>query len=172
MDLTAQVGKTYGGPSQQSEYNQDDCRRRCKIVADIVGEKNVRIAACAAGVVTWPPTWLAPLNAWSRVGIRPYRLARDFGTLISKPELKQKVCTCPQGWLSNTTNVAAGVTSDGRCKRLAAKPININPLPSDGTAVGSWGFTWGNELWAWGSTVNGGGAGCVDVITQQRECYP
>lgn len=81
----------------------------------------------------------------------------------TKKFLKKKVCTCPSGWISNTSQQDGGVTTDGRCKKLACQPIQVTPLPRDGTALnsngdlGSWGFVSGTLLFAWGSRENGGG---------------
>lgn len=71
------------------------------------------------------------------------------------------VCTCPRGWLANTTNVDGGVTSDGKCKKLVCASNTVSPYPANGTPIGTWGFTWGNGFWAWGSQANGGKAVCT-----------
>jgi hypothetical protein len=68
-------------------------------------------------------------------------------------------CSCPKGWLSNTSNIDGGVTTDGRCKKLVCSPIGVVP-PPDGTQLGNWGFTWGYELWAYGTKENGGAPVC------------
>lgn len=60
-----------------------------------------------------------------------------------------------------------GVTVDGRCKALACQPNTVTPYPPNGMAVGtapptygtsamSWGFSWGNAFYAWGTAANGG----------------
>lgn len=82
---------------------------------------------------------------------------------IHHAEAEVSHCKCPKGWLSNTTNVNGGPTPDKKCKKLACANISVAPLPANGTAVGAWGFTWGNGLWAWGTAANGGaaiGPGC------------
>jgi hypothetical protein len=67
------------------------------------------------------------------------------------------VCRCPEGWLSNTSNENGGVTTDGKCKKMVCGPIDIKPLPKNGTQVdGNIGFFWGNELWWYGTKENGG----------------
>lgn len=76
----------------------------------------------------------------------------------SKAEAQVAHCKCPKGWLSNMTNVNGGPTPDGKCKKLACANISVAPLPPNGTPVGTWGFTWGNGLWAWGNAANGGAA--------------
>lgn len=82
----------------------------------------------------------------------------------TKKFLKKKVCTCPSGWISNTSQQDGGVTTDSRCKKMVCQPIKITPLPPDGTALnskgelGSWGFVSGTLLFAWGSRENGGGS--------------
>ena len=66
-------------------------------------------------------------------------------------------CSCPKGWLANTTNEDGGVSADGKCKKLVCAPITVLP-PPNGTSIGNWGFTWGNEIWALGTKENGGAA--------------
>ena len=60
-----------------------------------------------------------------------------------------------------------GVTTDGRCKKVACQPNTVTPYPSNGLPIGtqppaygtspnSWGFSWGNAFIAWGTAPNGG----------------
>ncbi|HEV2851319.1 MAG TPA: hypothetical protein VHC97_00790 [Thermoanaerobaculia bacterium] len=74
-------------------------------------------------------------------------------------------CTCPKGWVCNgcSPQVDGGITIDGKCKKLACQPDVISPPPADGTQIGnpSWGFSWGNAFYAWGTTANGGAPNCV-----------
>lgn len=73
----------------------------------------------------------------------------------------EPVCKCPQGWLSNTTNKDGDITTDGKCKKMICGPIDIKPLPKNGTQVeGNLGFFWGNELWWYGTKENGGAPIC------------
>lgn len=82
------------------------------------------------------------------------------GCLSNKPctcEVYKEVCRCPVGWISNTTNIDGGITTDGKCKKLSCKPLNISPLPPSGTQLaGNIGFTWGDELWFYGTKENKG----------------
>jgi hypothetical protein len=75
------------------------------------------------------------------------------------------ICTCPKGWACNgcSPQVDGGITSDGRCKKLACQPDVISPPPPNGTQIGSpsWGFSWGNAFYAWGTTYNGGAPTCA-----------
>jgi hypothetical protein len=69
----------------------------------------------------------------------------------------QLPCHCPPGWLDNTTNVDGGGTRDGKCK----KKVGIWDASMFPTGLlGRWGFTVGNELWAWGTIANGGANIC------------
>lgn len=72
-------------------------------------------------------------------------------------------CTCPTGWTCNgcSPQVEGGITSDGKCKKLACQPNMIGPPPPNGTQIGTWGFTWGNAFIAWGTAANGGAPSCV-----------
>ncbi len=80
------------------------------------------------------------------------------------------VCTCPSGWAGNTGPGAN--TTDGRCKKLACQPNQVMPAPANGTVIGtappatgtsstSWGFSWGNAFYAWGTAANGGAPTCT-----------
>jgi hypothetical protein len=72
------------------------------------------------------------------------------------------VCTCPQGWSSNTNQQVGGVTTDGKCKKVACTPNTISPYPApNGTPIGSWGFSWDNGFVAWGTVANGGAPHCT-----------
>lgn len=170
-DLTSTVNKSYTGAYQQHEDNQKDCRDRCKTATQQFvnappstsgfspppNSQPIANACCAAG---------APHNAtvvtFSAVGTKAYRIAhpdpagpQGFGLLQNQPAVTQK--KCPAGWLANQTNVDGGVTADGKCKKFAGT-LSVTPLPPNGTQVGSYGFTWGNGLWAWGTSSNGGEA--------------
>ncbi|MBK6975829.1 MAG: hypothetical protein IPH28_00915 [Cytophagaceae bacterium] len=70
------------------------------------------------------------------------------------------VCKCPLGWVSNTTQKEGDITKDGKCKKMVCGPIDIKPLPKNGTEIGNWGFIWGNGIWVWGTKENGGAPVC------------
>jgi hypothetical protein len=158
LELTGEVNTSYTGFGQQNEDKQFNCKQRCQKVVDSYDKYTIASAACAAGVPHG-----AQIGGWSAVGTNGYIQARTVGTLTNTPAAFESVltCQCPANWLSNLTNVPGGMTSDIKCKKLAYKPINISPLPPDGTQVGTWGFTWGDEVWAFGSLTNGGAASCV-----------
>lgn len=70
------------------------------------------------------------------------------------------VCTCPTGWETNaTTGRDAGGANDGKCKKLAGQITAVAP-PANGTQLGSWGFSWGKDLYEWGTRANGGAPQC------------
>ena len=73
------------------------------------------------------------------------------------------VCKCPAGWTCNgcSPQVDGGITSDGKCKKVACQANTITPYPPDGTPIGTWGFSWGNAFIAWGTTANGGAPTCT-----------
>lgn len=80
-------------------------------------------------------------------------------------EVYQEVCRCPKDWYVNTTNELGGITPnwDKKCKKLSCKPMNVNPPFPNGTPLGpngSLGFTWGDELWIFGTPANGGASNC------------
>jgi hypothetical protein len=167
-DLTQAINTSYTGPNQQGSTNQDKCKALCNATAAyLISTETQKIAdcACAAGKPTG-----TPLRGYSAVGTKAYVLANaTMGNLQNTAAVTTTTCQCPSGWLSNTTNVDGGVTIDGKCKKQFG---NLNPgvvLP-DGTALGNWGFTWGNGIWAYGSTANGGEATCTMVVTQPKVC--
>lgn len=161
-DLTGEVNKTF---LWQGSGQQDTCQSLCSTAAEKY-EKNQSIAAsaCAAGAQDF-----TQIIAYSAVGTMEYRGAREIGTLQHILPVTQTTCTCPSTWYSDMNNVLGGVTTT-KCKKLACKPIGIAPLPPNGTPVGSWGFTWGNELWAYGSNANGGAPTCVTVTVYPELC--
>jgi len=75
-----------------------------------------------------------------------------------------------------------GVTTDGRCKKIACQPDTVMPYPTDGTTVGtapppfgtsptSWGFSWENAFYAWGTAANGGApTDCKTETIKSGEC--
>jgi hypothetical protein len=97
------------------------------------------------------------LSVYAAVGDDPYY---DAGSTYATCTGGVTTCVCPAGWSANPSNVVGGYTSDGKCKRAVGGGIAINPLPPDGTPIGTWGFTWGNAVVAWGSAANGGAAAC------------
>lgn len=70
---------------------------------------------------------------------------------------------CPSGWLSNTTNVPGGITTDGRCKLehiIQSITPSLNPPPPNGTPIGNWGFYWNNALVEYGTPTSTGPGVC------------
>jgi hypothetical protein len=99
-----------------------------------------------------------------------YRFCQKLGTLVNNPEVTKTTCTCPKGWLANTTNVDGGVTADGKCKKGMCIWDKSLGYPPDGTPVGTWGFTWSNGIYAWGSAANGGKATCITTVVSPKVC--
>lgn len=165
MEITGEINHTYSGMNPQNNYNQEDCRNRCRdTAAGYFKSPAVAAAACAAGVAH--NTYI---RAFSQVGVKAFKEAHAIGVLNNTPPQTVTTCTCPAGWYNNA-NVLGGITPDGRCKKLAGKSIGISPLPPDGTAIGSWGFTWGDELWAYSTPQNGGAPACITVVNAPAVC--
>jgi hypothetical protein len=101
------------------------------------------------------------IRAYAAVSTGAYSAAQTKGVLTNLPAVTQT--KCPNGWLANPSNVNGGVTTDGKCKK-ASGTLSITPLPANGTQLGTYGFSWGNVIWAWGTTANGGAA-VTSVIT-------
>ena len=64
--------------------------------------------------------------------------------------------TCPAGWMANPTNEVAGITTDGLCKRQVPGCQLTAPVPSNGTQISGYGFTWGNGVYQMSNASNGG----------------
>jgi hypothetical protein len=158
QDITSNVNTSYTGINQQSQANQTDCNdNHCRPVATgFVGSQAVATACCNIGAANG-----TTINAYSAVGTKAYRLAWQIGVLTNTPAVIQK--KCPVGWLANPTNVDGGVTSDGKCKKQSGT-LTITPFPPNGTPIGTYGFTWGNGVYAWGTAANGGAA-VITTIT-------
>lgn len=103
------------------------------------------------------------------------------GTFSCTPAVTQQ--KCPTGWACNgcSPQVDGGITTDGRCKKLACQPNQVTPYPANGTPIGtpnppfgtsstSWGFSWGNAFYAWGTAANGGAPTTI-VVTPQSATY-
>ncbi|MFY9619586.1 MAG: hypothetical protein WAM70_16800 [Pyrinomonadaceae bacterium] len=105
---------------------------------------------------------------WSGGCVRGYGYIGAIGTNNADGTAGKLICNapvaavtqqkCPAGWVCNgcSPQVDGGVTSDGKCKKLACQANSIAPYPADGTQIGSWGFSWGNAFYAWGTSANGG----------------
>jgi len=163
-DLTGEVNKTY---TFQGQSQQDDCQDKCQKKAHgYIKDQSIAAMACAANAADH-----TDIMAWSAVGTAWYRGAEHIGILKNIPQMVQTTCTCPSSWTCNgcSPQVAGGVTTDGKCKKWAGLNT-ISPYPPDGTPIGSWGFTWGNSINAWGTSANGGAPTCVTTVIQPGSC--
>lgn len=168
LDLTGTVNKTYTGVFPQNDNNQTDCNTRCTTAAaPHIGSQSIAACACAAG----KPSGTA-VRAWSAVGTKEYKTAAPIGVLTNQSQVTKTTCTCPASWTCNgcSPQVAGGVTTDGACKKMVCQPFSISPFPPNGTQVGSWGFTWGNAIYAWGTAANGGAPNCVTSVVSPAMC--
>ena len=171
IDLTGDpiLPSPFTGLFQQSESRQQFCQASCSIAAQAVGKPTAMNAACAAHASSTTVIAIG-VRAYSAVGTRTYRVAETFGEAYFHPAIKQTICSCPSGWLSNTSNLPAGVTGDGRCKKLSG--TYTGPLFQNGTPIGAGGeaFTWGNEIWVYGTAANSGKANCATSVLQASSC--
>lgn len=169
MSFTGNIGLSFTGLFQQGEDKQVFCQATCKATAEAIGKPAIRDAACAAQAQKGA-SGLVPIRAYSKVGTKVYRVAADFGEVLYTPEVKQTTCICPTGWLSNSSNAPNGITTDGRCKKLSG--TYSGTVFPNGTQIGSnnEAFTWGNEIWIYGTPSNGGKAFCSTAVTQPAIC--
>jgi len=159
---------TYTGLTQQSDANQTACNTLCTTkAAPDTGSQAVANAACA---IHCPNGSI--VRAWSKVGTKEYKSAQLIGTLHNTPQVTATTCKCPTSWTCNgcSPQVAGGVTTDGKCKKVACQANTIPPYPPDGTPIGSWGFSWGNAFIAWGTTANGGAPVCKTTVISPAVC--
>lgn len=153
--------KVYHNYCLNREKNADDCSKACSDKA--INDPNWNSASflcskCPSGKVT----------AYASVATKEYKTAHTR-IITNTPAVTTTTCKCPAGWLATMTNVDGGVSQHG-CKRVACQPNGIAPYPPDGTPIGTWGFTWGNAILAWGTDANGGAAKCVTSITSPAVC--
>lgn len=97
-----------------------------------------------------------------------YQPTAVIGTLVRSVASTRQEWRCPADWLNNE-NQPGGVTTDRGCKKLAGQ-ITLATPPANGTHIGSWGFTWGNEVWAFNVAGNGGAA-TLHTITTPAQCH-
>lgn len=154
----------------KNQSNKNDCQKRvADATAALTAAQRQSIAQCLCdhGVPSG-----STIRAYAAVGTENYGAAATFRTYVNTAEVTNTVCKCPPGWLANATNVDGGVTVDGKCKRGVCGPWSTAtfPPPPNGTPVGTWGFTWGNGLYAWGTAANGGRAKCVTTMVSPSVC--
>jgi hypothetical protein len=82
-------------------------------------------------------------------------------------EFVQTACNCPQGWLSNTSNIDGDITLDGQCKKKVCGPLDVKPAIKNTSFEG--GFIWDNYVYVAGTKANGGAAICPRNIGQSIE---
>lgn len=157
-------------------HHKDQCCDRVQAAVHNLSAtqwQSIADCLCANGTATG-----TTIEAYTAVGsglggpleIGTYDNCDVLGTLVNQPLVTKTTCTCPKGWLANETNVDGGVTADGKCKKGVCGPFIIANLPPDGTPVGTWGFTWNNGLYAWGTTENGGAAICHTTVITPKVC--
>ena len=167
---TGALGNNYSLPCKTAAHQKDCCGRVKNAIAALSAAQKQTILDCLCSKNTPDNT---DIYATAAVATSDYEKCDGaIGTFHQKPAYSITTCTCPTGWLANPTNVDGGVTSDGKCKKLVCGPWNVVPFsqPPNGTAVGTWGFTWQNGLWAWGTAANGGAAKCVTVNYPKGPC--
>jgi hypothetical protein len=156
---------------------QADCAGKCADEARKYGDDTVRSPASSLSICSNMGAGTWDVNAYSIVGAVDRKTnACDSDRSIGKITctVTPQVCKCPAGWTCNgcSPQVDGGITTDGRCKKLACQPNQVTPYPPNGMPVGtpnppygtsstSWGFSWGNAFYAWGNAANGGAPNCT-----------
>lgn len=154
--------KTYRNHCLNREKNADDCSAACsqKALNDARwNSASFLCSKCPSGLVT----------VYAAVATKEYKTV-STKSITNTPAVTQTTCTCPATWLANPSNQPGGVTTDGKCKKgWCVSNAGIAP-PPDGTPIGTWGFTWGNGVWVWGTSANGGAANCVSTVISPAVC--
>lgn len=167
LDLTGTVNLSWSGLTPSFHNRETACSTACtSAAAPSSGSAAIAACACQGGA----PNGMH-INAYRAVGnTGQYDSAQQIGIIKRVAAVTQT--KCPAGWASNTTNVDGGVTTDGKCKKLWGHIIPPPPAPPNGTPVGTgnppYGFTWGNDIYAWGTTANGGAA--VTTVVTPASC--
>lgn len=154
-DLTPDLGGlTFAGmnPAYNAGHN-DECKSKCCNVA-INNQQQIANDACSRSVADGEYVMMN-----FKLGTRNFQEA-CHRKLVNKPATPHKDWVCPSTWLSNSSNQPNGITSDGKCKKLSG--TYTGPLFPNGTQfAGNTAFTWGNEIWVYGTAANGGAASLV-----------
>lgn len=166
---TGALGANYSFPCKTQGHQNDCCGRVKNAIAALSAAQKQNIADCLCNKGVADNT---SIFATAAVATSSYeQCSGAIGTLHQKPAYSVTTCKCPKGWLSDN-NVDGGVTSDGKCKKLVCGPWDAIafPPPPGGTFIGTWGFFWKNELWAFGTTANGGVPICTTVNYPKGPC--
>jgi hypothetical protein len=163
LDLKQVINKTYHGVNCQSEANRNDCNSRCTNVAAALSTTQKQdIANCACGANVGNGT---PIRAYSKVGTTRYKTAQMVGTLVNTPAVTTTSCVCPTDWHAN-----APITPNSKCAKGLCGPMTATLAPPNGTQLGTWGFTWDNYVYVWGTAANGGALKCTTEIISPKIC--
>lgn len=133
---------TYTGITQQSDKNQTACNTLCtqRCLAEWNKDKAAALA-CAKGVPSG-----STLMCWSKVGTREWKSAQGIGTLVNTPAQFKTTCKCPEGTYGQPWVNGGTVPQGAKCAFVVCdhyQPFPGTGYPANGTAIGTWGFTWG-----------------------------
>ncbi|MBC7774261.1 MAG: hypothetical protein H7246_02395 [Phycisphaerae bacterium] len=166
---TGAIGANYSLPCKTKKHQKDCCGRVKNYFADLSAAHKQSIADCLCNKNIADGK---EIFASAAVATKDYeKCDGKVGTLHQKPAYSVTTCKCPSGWLSDD-NVDGGVTRNGICKKLVCGPWDAKafPPPNPGVIVGTWGFTWQNQLWANGTKANGGESICTTVNYPKGPC--
>jgi hypothetical protein len=141
----------------------EDCSKLCaQKTSGQAGFSQFRTASEACALLKWQS---ACVRSYAYVGgVGTDAAVATTGTFsCTAPRAAVSQLTCPKGWTANLTNEPGGGSTDGKCKKIATQPISGIALPPNGTEIGTWGFTWGNAIYVWGTKENGGAPSNVVV---------
>lgn len=160
---------SYSANCNTAHHRPNCCTQVKNNIAALTAAQKQSIANCLCSKGLADGT---PIYATNAIGTQGYESCPDkIATIHQKPTYTVTTCTCPSGWLANPTNVDGGVTADGKCKKgVCGWSSTVFPGYPANVAIGTWGFTWQNGIYAWGTTANGGAANCVTVTVPAGPC--
>jgi hypothetical protein len=160
---------SYSANCNTAHHRPNCCTQVKNHIAALTAAQKQSIATCLCSKGLADNT---PIYATNAIGTQAYESCPDkIATIHQKPAYSVTTCTCPKGWLANPTNVDGGVTADGKCKKaVCGWDAAVFPGYPANVAIGTWGFTWQNGIYAWGTTANGGAPNCVTVNYPAGPC--
>lgn len=130
-----------GSPLEVTNYQLKNCASRCMEFA----QKDAAFTDVAGLCKKLGHSFDGRRQASARLpGIAPVRAF--FVPLKCCPAASGPVA-CPGGWTFD-----AGGPIDLKCRRNVGH-LTAEPLPPNGTAIGSWGVVLGSDVWQWGPPV-------------------
>jgi hypothetical protein len=125
-------------PFEVSDFQIKNCAARCMEMA----QKDAAFSDTAALCKKVGHAFDGRRQASSRVQDKPP--LRAFYVPLKCCPVAAGPVACPSGWTADASGPL-----DLKCRRNAGH-LAAEPLPPNGTAIGSWGVVLGSDVWQWG----------------------